>query len=419
MASGSSPQTDAPPRSLDRQVVLEEDEYTEALSHIIARDFFPSLVHLDATNNYLDALKSRDPTRIQATVRRMEEINTPVRNRRTGATVGATPTPYGGHGTYDTPLRTPYSSDQYRGGEGEGGEPFPKRRKLDTDMSLDNFQAKYTSEDNASFLEILSDENSKRKEMYGWAYDAQKRVEEQRERLLEGRERLLVELPRVSVTGVKEKFRIEAPRPVGLITQGEAEEVESEKAKGKELVIVSGTKEEEVVDVMAPQKDTRAAGVDGWKFKVSSPVKIPGFACTKSISRREMLLCLLRMQTYHPTRERMLPGYLLTPGVLSMETRGYPSKKSPPLPVVQSLLAPLEVGSMRQLLEYHVCCPGSPPLYSRSRRSLYRQTEFSQGQRVWIGPSDALPDSRGTRSYGCQRAHDFGHTRRYASNHLF
>ena len=117
--------------------------------------------------------------------------------------------------------------------------------------------------------------------MYGWAYDAQKRVEEQRERLLEGRERLLVELPKVSVTGVKEKFRIEAPKPVGLITQGEAEEVEGEKAKGKEVVVVSGTKDEEVVDVMAPQKDTRAAGVDGWKFKVSSPIKIPGLACTK------------------------------------------------------------------------------------------------------------------------------------------
>ena len=271
MASGSSPQTNAPPRSLDRQVVLEEDEYTEALSHIIARDFFPSLVHLDATNNYLDALKSQDPARIQATVRRMEEINTPVTNRRSGAT----PTPYGGRGTYDTPFRTPYGSDQYRGDDGEGGEPPPKRRRFDTEMSLDDFQAKYTSEDNASFLEILSDENNRRKEMYGWAYDAQKRVEEQRERLLEGRERLLVELPQVSVTGVKEKFRIEAPNPVGLITQGENEGVEGEKGEGKELVAISGTKDEEVVDVMAPKKDTRAAGVDGWKFKVSSSIRIP------------------------------------------------------------------------------------------------------------------------------------------------
>jgi protein DGCR14 len=192
-----------------------------------------------------------------------------------GTTVGATPTPYGGRGTYDTPLRTPYSSDKYGVDDVEGGEPLSKRIKFDTDMSLDNFQAKYTSEDNASFLEILVDENKKRKETYGWAYHAQKRVEEQRERMLEGRERLLIEPPQMTVTGVREKFRIEAPNPVGLITQGEIEEAEGERGEGRELVVISGTKDEEVVDVMAPKKDTRAAGVDGWEFKVSSSVRIP------------------------------------------------------------------------------------------------------------------------------------------------
>lgn len=269
MASGSSPETDAPPRSLDRQAVLEEDEYTEALSHIIARDFFPSLVHLDATNNYLDALKSQDPARIQATVRRLEDINTPFTSRRSGVTVGATPTPYGGRGTYDTPLRTPYGSERHA--DGEEGEPLPKRRKFDTDISLDSFQAKYTSEDNASFLEILNDENKKRKEMYGWAYNAQKRVEEQRERMLEGREKLLIEPPGVTFTGVKERFRIEIPNSVGLITQGEGEDAEGVKGTGKEVAVVSGPAKDEVVDVMAPKKDTREAGVDGWKFRVSVP----------------------------------------------------------------------------------------------------------------------------------------------------
>jgi protein DGCR14 len=275
MASESTSKTDAPSRSLDRQVVLEEDEYTEALSHIIARDFFPSLVHLDATNNYLDALKSQDPARIQATVRKLEEINTPITVRRSGATVGATPTPYGRRGTYDTPLRTPYDSDRCGTEDGEGGEPLSKRRKFDTDMSLDSFQAKYTSEDNASFLEILEDENKKRKDTYGWAYHAQKRVEEQRERMLEGRERLLIGPPDVAFTGVKERFRIEAPNSVGLITQGESEDVEVEGGKGQEVAVFSETKVEGDVDVMAPKKDTRAAGVDGWKFRVSLFVEIP------------------------------------------------------------------------------------------------------------------------------------------------
>ena len=40
--------------------------------------------------------------------------------------------------------------------------------------------------------------------------------------------------------------------------------------KDKALVKVEKGKDPEaVVDVMAPKKDTRPAGVDGWKFKVS------------------------------------------------------------------------------------------------------------------------------------------------------
>ncbi|KAJ7619145.1 nuclear protein DGCR14 [Mycena polygramma] len=247
--------TTTPSRSLNRQTVLEEDEYMEALSQIIARDFFPSLVHLDATNGYLDALRSQDPHLINASVRRLEEIGaTPQRPLRTPGR-----TPYGG-GPYETPLRTP---------RGEG----PSKRAT----------ARYTSEDNSSFTEILDEENRKRKERWGWAWDAQKRVEAQRERLLADRERLLIE-PQ-SLVGVREKFRIEAPTPAGLIEDVKGKEKEKEKEgageenededgeedkvtdsadKDKALTLV---RSEEVVDVMAPQKDTRVAGVEGWKFK--------------------------------------------------------------------------------------------------------------------------------------------------------
>ncbi|KAJ7169995.1 nuclear protein DGCR14 [Mycena filopes] len=228
-------------RSLNRQVVLEEDEYMEALSQIIARDFFPSLVHLDATNGYLDALQSQDPHLINASVRRLEEI-------------GVTPR---------RPLQTP---GRYSRGEGPS-----KRPRYDTDLSLDTFQARYTSEDNSSFTEILDEENRKRKEKWGWAWDAQKRVEAQKERLLADRERLMIE-PQ-SFVGVREKFLIEAPTPAGLIEdakgKGEGNEEDDEEDKDKDgeekpelaLTVVP------TVDVMARQKDTRSAAVDGWKFK--------------------------------------------------------------------------------------------------------------------------------------------------------
>ncbi|KAL5518826.1 hypothetical protein ACEPAH_509 [Sanghuangporus vaninii] len=265
-----------PPRSLDRQVVLEEDEYTEALSHIIRRDFFPSLVHLDATNNYLDALRSEDPQLINASVRQLQDLSAtpaPSTTRRYQPQQTPSQTPWAAEPS-DTPLR---ASESF-----ESSRP-QKRARFDTDMSLDAFQAKYTSEDNSSFIQILEDENKKRKEMYGWAWDAQKRVEMQRERMIEGRERMLM-IEQGSVPGVKERLVIEPPKPnAGLIEDAPREEGEEMKGEeknqedeqerggeGKEVAIVpqsSTDKDEKQVDVMAPKKDTRPAGVDGWKFK--------------------------------------------------------------------------------------------------------------------------------------------------------
>ncbi|KAG5353373.1 hypothetical protein C0989_007518 [Termitomyces sp. Mn162] len=272
---------DRPARSLNRQVVLEEDEYTEALSQIIARDFFPSLVHLDATNNYLDALRTRDPHLIHDSVRRLEQINsTPGPSSvRPLHPQSFSRTPYGLE-TSDTPLRTPQ------------GEPPTKRPRLNTDLSLDAFQAQYTSEDNSSFTQILDDENRQRKEKWGWAWEAQKRVENQRNKMLEARERMLIEAP--PLTGVREKFVIEAPIVAGLI-KGNEDEKEDESCKEdrepeqkdaavnppeertsddqRQLVKVDQEKTE--VDVMAPKKDTRMAGVDGWKFKARNSLMFP------------------------------------------------------------------------------------------------------------------------------------------------
>ncbi|KAH9969005.1 nuclear protein DGCR14, partial [Russula dissimulans] len=271
-----STSTSAPKRSLNRQTVLEEDEYTAAVSHIIARDFFPSLVHLDATNSYLDALETRDPQLIGASVRNLESINATVRSSRPWQTPSETPY---GVGPSDTPLH-PRESEQRQQPSGA------KRARYDTDISLDAFQARYTSEDNASFTQILDEENARRRERYGWAWDAQRRVEGQRVKALEARERALIEMPESA--GVRERLRIEAPVTAGLITaQGEggdggdaqasgtqpqqrdgADGGAVESSVGKEVLLWEKDREvDEVVDVMAPKKDTRSAGVDGWAFR--------------------------------------------------------------------------------------------------------------------------------------------------------
>ena len=255
--------TDPPARSLNRQHVLDEDEYTEALSHIIARDFFPSLVHLDATNDYLDSLRTQDPALIAASVRRLETLATPTTQQRAPLQTPSQ-TPYGG-GPSDTP-RAPGETPR-----GAGGQAPAKRVRYDGGLGLDAFQACYTSEDNASFTEILDDENRARRERWAWAWAAQKRVEEQRERMLEGRERMMIEAP--PTAGVRERRVIELPVPRGLIRAGEQQadgegEGNENEGMGAAVVLHEGGGEQGEVDVMAPKKDTRPAGVDGWKFKV-------------------------------------------------------------------------------------------------------------------------------------------------------
>lgn len=284
----STPATPLPERSLNRQTVLEEDEYTAALSQIIARDYFPSLVHLDATNEYLDALSSQDPHLISASVRRLEEISSTPAPYNRGRAPYQTPshTPYGA-GPSETPLRTPR------------GEAPLKRPRYDRDLNLDEFQARYTSEDNSSFTQILDEENRKRKERWAWAWDAQKKVESQRKLLAEARERALIEGPS-NVPGVREKFVIEAPTVAGLITDGKEQGKEQgtdDETEGREdnkmALMVTET---DVVDVMAPKKDTRTAGVDGWKFKVCALSALFGMAVIIIPSRHEILSCLLLTQ---------------------------------------------------------------------------------------------------------------------------
>ena len=224
------------------------------------------------TDHY-DALETRDPQLIGASVRHLESVNATVRST---ARPWQTPseTPYG-VGPSETPVRH------------RGSPPASKRARYDTDnMSLDAFQTRYTSEDNASFTQILDEENVRRREKYGWAWDAQRRVEGQRAKALEVRERALIEMPESA--GVREKMRIEAPAvPAGLITargedvgagavsrhetgeggEGGGGEEEEASVVGKQVVLREKDKEDEVVDVMAPKKDTRPAGVDGWAFR--------------------------------------------------------------------------------------------------------------------------------------------------------
>jgi protein DGCR14 len=47
---------------------------------------------------------------------------------------------------------------------------MPGTTAVNTNMSLDSFQARHTSEDNASFLEIQKKDGQKHREKYSWVY---------------------------------------------------------------------------------------------------------------------------------------------------------------------------------------------------------------------------------------------------------
>jgi protein DGCR14 len=74
-------------------------------------------------------------------------------------------------GPIDTPVTdTPSQSKLMRKNEEETAQDT-----IDTSLSLDQFQMRYTSEDNASFNEIIEKINAQKKEKYKWLYDQEKK----------------------------------------------------------------------------------------------------------------------------------------------------------------------------------------------------------------------------------------------------
>uniref|UniRef100_A0A2K6GQS5 Ess-2 splicing factor homolog n=1 Tax=Propithecus coquereli TaxID=379532 RepID=A0A2K6GQS5_PROCO len=145
-----------------KQRVLDEEEYIEGLQTVIQRHFFPDVEKLQAQKEYLEAEENGD-------LERMRQIAI-----KFGSALGKMsrepPPPYVTPATFETP-------EVHTGTGVVGSKPRPRGRGLEDGEageeeekellpSLDVFLSRCTSEDNASFQEIMevAEEESEKRE---------------------------------------------------------------------------------------------------------------------------------------------------------------------------------------------------------------------------------------------------------------
>ncbi|AEO56802.1 hypothetical protein MYCTH_2133532 [Thermothelomyces thermophilus ATCC 42464] len=148
--------------------VLDEETYTEALSHIIARDFFPGLLESEIQKEYLDALESKDEEWIESASRRLRQVMAPGRRRTLGTPLRQATTAAG-----RTPLNFVGETPASAASAATAGTSSTKPA-IDVNVSLATFQSKYTSEDNESFYRLLDKQNQKRVQKYAWLWTGNK-----------------------------------------------------------------------------------------------------------------------------------------------------------------------------------------------------------------------------------------------------
>lgn len=167
-----------PPKRIKRPAkVLDEDDYTDALSRIIARDFFPGLLETESKQYYLDALDSQDSEWIASAGRKLTEVMTPGPDgRRLRGRRGTSMTPssglYGRGG--ETPRAWQGDTPMSVMSDSTTASTKSEKPEIDTNMSLLAFQEKYTSEDNESFYKLLDKQNLERAEKYAWMWNGNK-----------------------------------------------------------------------------------------------------------------------------------------------------------------------------------------------------------------------------------------------------
>ncbi|ETN40879.1 uncharacterized protein HMPREF1541_05159 [Cyphellophora europaea CBS 101466] len=208
--------------------VLDEDDYTDALSEIIARDYFPGLQESRAQQEYLAALDSDNQIWIAEAAHNLRAAidQKSARTRRVSRDAR-----FDNTGT--TPGNTPRATDTPRGYDGSSTPtsvaateiPETTSKKLDTSIhSISSFQAKYTSEDNASFNDVLDKQNKTRREKHAHHWTSDGRIPTARQLAHRAQEhRLLAEKSQADADAAKHNDRALIPLTSGAVASRPAQ----------------------------------------------------------------------------------------------------------------------------------------------------------------------------------------------------